>query len=422
MKETKLKSFMQVWIKKHQQRAVPHSIILAVLLAIPFFAHAKIDESDPPSNTRPDNVDYRVSMVGDMMLGRHVQEAADRSGEPISRVFEYVKPYFQESDYSTGNFENPIIDSSNPKIESQMEDYELHNKDIHLYAEKGAEQAVVDAGFDSVNMANNHTMDYGSLSLTETLKHMSDVDLDLLGIGEVLDSGEARGDVENPESMQEEDVKDAGEINYFDINENYTAAILGFTDVYVSGYSAGDYVGGVLTNDGLNVLQDRIREAKEQADIVIVHAHWGDEYQVGSNRQQENLAWLMTDIGADIIIGHHSHVLEPVSIVKTANNTSLVMNSLGNFVFDQGWSRTKESALAQLDFLQDGSVDLSFIPMQISDTRPRETSGILKPYRDYRIYRTLRKELDKDLWRVEDGRLKIDVEKAGVLDYRGSAS
>ncbi|WP_082232225.1 CapA family protein [Halobacillus massiliensis] len=420
MKESKLKSFMQVWVKKHRQRALPHSIILAVLLAIPFFAHGKIDEVEPPSNTRPDNVDYRVSMVGDMMLGRHVQEAADRSGESIGRVFDYVTPYFQESDYSTGNFESPIIDAENPEIESQMEDYELHNKNIHLYSNKGAEQAIVDAGFNSVNMANNHAMDYGNLSLTETLKHMETVDLDLLGIGEVLDSGEARGDVENPEHL--EDVKDAGEIKYFDINENYKAAILGFTDVYVSGYSAGDYVGGVLTNDGLNVLQDRIREAKEQADIVIVHSHWGEEYQVGSSREQENLAWLMTDIGADIIIGHHSHVLEPVSIVETANNKSLVMNSLGNFVFDQGWSRTKESTLAQLDFLDDGSVDLSFVPMQISDTRPRETSGILKPYRDYRIYRTLRKEIDRDLWRVEDGRLKIDVEKAGVLDYGGSAS
>ncbi|GGF19347.1 PGA biosynthesis protein CapA [Halobacillus andaensis] len=418
MKETKLKSFMQVWVKKHREKAVSHSIILALLLSIPFFAHKKIDEVPIPENTRPDDVEYRVSMVGDMMLGRHVQEAAQREGEPIDRVFSYVTPYFEQSDYSTGNFENPVIDSNNPEVESQMEDYELHNKDIHLYAEAGAEDALINAGFDSVNLANNHTMDYGDLSLTETLNHMRDADIDLIGIGDVLDSGEAQIDTGD----EEEEVMDAGSISYFDINENYSAAVLGFTDVFVQGYSAGDYVGGVLTNDGLDVLQRRIKEAKEQADVVIVHAHWGDEYQVGSNQEQENLAWLLTDIGADIIIGHHSHVLEPVTVVETNNNTSLVMNSLGNFVFDQGWSRTKESTLAQLDFLEDGSADLSFIPMQITDTKPRETKGILKPYRDYRIFRTLRKELDKDLWRVEDSRLIIDMEKAGVLDYGGSES
>ncbi|MFC7319667.1 CapA family protein [Halobacillus campisalis] len=416
MKESKLKSFMQVWVKRNREKALPHSLILACLLAIPFFAHGKLDEAPVPEDTRAENVDYRVSMVGDMMLGRHVRDAAARSGEPLDRVFEYVTPYFQESDYSTGNFETPIIDAEDPQIESQMEEFELHNKDIHLYAEPGAEQAIENAGFDSVNLANNHTMDYGNLSLTETLKHMSDVDVDILGMGEVLASGE----VEPVEG--EEDVKDAGEISYFDVNEDFTAAIVGFTDVYVQGYSAGDYVGGVLTNDGLSVLQSRIQEANEQADMVIVHSHWGDEYQVGSNQEQENLAWLMTDIGADVIIGHHSHVLEPVSIVETNNNTSVVMNGLGNFVFDQGWSRTKESTLAQLDFLDGGDVELSFIPMHITNTKPRETKGIMKPYRDYRIFRTLRKEIDRDLWRVEDDRLKIDIKEAGVLDYDGGSA
>ncbi|MCP3027260.1 CapA family protein [Halobacillus sp. A5] len=418
MKETKLKTFMQAWVKKHREKTVSHSIILAIILSIPFFAHKQIDNVPVPEDTRPDNVDYRVSMVGDMMLGRHVQDAALREGEPVDRVFSYVTPYLQESDHATGNFENPVIDTSDEEVESQMEDYELHNKDIHLYAEAGAEEALVDAGFDSVTLANNHTMDYGDLSLTETLNHMESLDMDLLGIGDVLDSGEAQVETDS----EEEEVKDAGEISYFDISDDYSAAILGFTDVFVQGYSAGDYVGGVLTGDGLDVLQNRIREASEEADVVIVHAHWGDEYQVGSNEEQENLAWLLTDIGADIIIGHHSHVLEPVTVVETQNNTSLVMNSLGNFVFDQGWSRTKESTLAQLDFLEDGSTDLSFIPMQITDTKPRETKGILKPYRDYRIFRTLRKELDPDLWKVEDSRLVIDLQEAGVLDYGGSDS
>ncbi|WP_394219528.1 CapA family protein [Halobacillus trueperi] len=417
MEEKDLKYKMKVWTKKHKKKAPFHSLVLAALLAVPFFGHQWIDRPEMPEDTRPDDVDFRISMVGDMMLGRHVRDAAVRSGEPIGRVFDYVTPYFEQSDYVTGNFENPVIDAEDPEVESVMEDFELRNKDIHLYADKGAEEALVDAGFDSVNLANNHIMDYGNLSLEETLEHMEKVDLDLLGIGRALDPAEGMFE-------EEETLTDAGEIHYFDANGR-NVAILGFTDVFVQGYSASEYVGGVLTNAGLGVLQSRIREAKQQADVVMVHTHWGDEYQVGSNDTQETLAYLMTDMGADVIIGHHSHVLEPITRVhiekdpddpESEDKTSIVMNSLGNFVFDQGWSRTKDSTLAQLDFLQDGGVELSFVPMQISDTRPRETDGILKPFRDYRIFRTLRKELEDELWRMEDGRLVIDLKKAGVIE------
>lgn len=417
MEEKDLKYKMKVWTKKHKKKAPLHSAVLAIILAVPFLGHQWIDNPSLPEDTRPDDVEYRISMVGDMMLGRHVRDAAVRSGEPIGRVFDYVTPFFEQSDYVTGNFENPVIDAENPEVESVMEDFELRNKDIHLYAEKGAGQAIEEAGFDSVNLANNHMMDYGSLSLEETLKHMEGVDVDLLGIGRALDP--ADGLFEEDETMT-----DAGEIHYFEA-DGRTMAILGFTDVFVQGYSATEYVGGVLTNSGLGVLQSRIREAKEQADVVMVHTHWGDEYQVGSNSTQETLAYLMTDMGADVIIGHHSHVLEPVTRVHiegdeddpaSEDRTAIVMNSLGNFVFDQGWSRTKDSTMAQLDFLSDGGIELSFVPMQISDTRPRETGGILKPFRDFRIFRTLRKELDKELWRMEDERLVVDLKKAGVIE------
>ena len=164
-----------------------------------------------PGDTRPDDVEYRVSMVGDMMLGRHVREAAERSGEPIGRVFEYVEPFIEESDHTTGNFENPVIDADNPEVEKVMEDFELRNKAIHLYSDKGAGEAVAKAGFDSVNLANNHTMDYGSLSLEETIQNMGPLDIDLLGIGKALDPSEDL-------FPEDETQTDAGKIHYYEAN------------------------------------------------------------------------------------------------------------------------------------------------------------------------------------------------------------
>jgi len=415
---------MKLMQMRHREKAFSHSIIAVIILAIPFFGHQWLFSVDTPSNTRADNVQYRMSMVGDMMLGRHVHDAAIRSGEHIERSFDYVTPFFDDSDYVTGNFESPILDPDDERYEdddidfdSTKADAELHNKDIHLYAEPWAVNALENAGFDSVSLANNHALDFGDLSLNDTLKHFANSPVQTLGIGDAI-------------NISEEDIEggavDAADVSYFDIDENTRAGIIGYTEIKVQGFDAREHVGGVLTYEEIGEVRARIENAKlpeEEggggADIMIVHAHWGDEYQVGFNDDQEEKAQYLTNYGADIIIGHHSHVLEPITIVPSDlddSHNSIVMNSLGNFVFDQGWSRTKESTLAQLDFLTDGSKQLSFIPMQIADTRPRETSGLLKPYQDFRIFRTLRKELNKSEWTVEDGRLIINLDEVGVLE------
>src|SRR5699024_6604933 len=120
---------------RHKEKATFLSIIALFLLAIPFLAHNWYFSTDPPVNTRPDDVEYRMSFVGDMMLGRHVHDAAIRRNEPIDRVFEYVQPFFNESDYVTGNFETPILNTEDEEIKEAMNDAELYNKDIHIYSE-----------------------------------------------------------------------------------------------------------------------------------------------------------------------------------------------------------------------------------------------------------------------------------------------
>lgn len=416
-KQLTFKEKLKLLTIRHRKKATVHSIIALVMLLIPFFAHQWYFAAVPPEETRPDEVEYRMSFVGDMMLGRHVHDAAVRSNEPIDRVFDYVQPFFAESDYVTGNFETPILNTADEEVRAEMEDAELHNKDIHLYSEPWAIDALINAGFDSVSLANNHALDFGDLSLQQTLEHTRDADIDTLGIGDAMNL---------PEEEVEEGAIDAAEMYYFDMNENTRAGIIGFTDVFVQGFSAQDYVGGVFTreNQGFTELRQRLLQAKLPeseggggADIVIVHIHWGDEYQIGFNETQEERAQFLADYGADIVIGHHSHVLEPVSVVEgTSGNRTLVLNSLGNFIFDQGWTRTKESAIAQLDFLEDGSKQMSFVPLYIEDTRPRETAGWTKPYRDFRIFRTLSKELDEDWWVTENGRLIVDLEATGVLE------
>ncbi|GEL08313.1 CapA family protein [Salisediminibacterium halotolerans] len=490
----------------HRQRAVKHSLITLGILAVPFFGSQWIFSSDePPDETRSDDVDYRVSMVGDMMMGRHIEDVAMQSGytneegQPVfDHLFEYVRPHFEESDYTTGNFEAAVMDPEDIQagygnilnkeqyqnfvaeedekyVEEGYEDYteerqealeqaalaqetdadnggfdvertirnwveaagdpvyvgdlpgedvieaaEFYDKDIHLYSQPTSLDAVIDADFDSINFANNHTMDYSNLSFEETMRHLENREIASLGIGE--------------------DSDEAAEMDYFDVADDVRVGIFGRTDSFMEeNFPAQSNVSGVFTtlnrsmsdSELINLIDEikidnsegsaprdtQIEESDddEYADIVMAHMHWGDEYQVGYNEEQEELANIMVEAGVDVIIGHHSHVLEPVSIVRSGGNVGIVINSLGNFVFDQGWTRTKETAIAQLDFLEDGSKELAFVPMDIAEGAPRETSGITSFYENFRIFRSLRKDLDSDIWDVRDGRLVIDLDEAGVL-------
>src|SRR5699024_11604911 len=81
---------------------------------------------------------------------------------------------------------------------------------------------------------------------------------------------------------------------------------------------------------------------------VIANVHWGIEYNKNPSKRQEDMAHAISDAGADVIVGHHPHVLSDIELYNNANNEeTVIFYSLGNFIFDQGWTRTKDSAVAR---------------------------------------------------------------------------
>ena len=95
----------------------------------------------------------------------------------------------------------------------------------------------------------------------------------------------------------------------------------------------------------------KARDAKQgNADLVVVNMHWGQEYSTSATSRQTELAKAVIDAGADVIIGHHPHVLQSFDVY----NDGIIFYSLGNFVFDQGWTRTKDSAMVQYHLAEDG--------------------------------------------------------------------
>ncbi len=320
---------------------------------------------------------FSAAMVGDVMFGRHVEEVTERYG--YDAVLEHVAPYL-DGDYVSGNLEQVVSD--------RVEELPEADKLIHLASGPEPLDALREAGFTLLTLANNHTMDHGLPGLTDTIAAVEHAGLDHVGAGEDLDQ--------------------ASEIHYEE-HDGLTVATLSFTDAYVEGFIARAFQGGALSADPDRSVR-LIQQARAEADLVIAQFHWGEEYDLGPNARQRELAENAAAAGADLVVGHHPHVLMPVERI----GDTIVFYSLGNFVFDQGWSRTRESAIARYELGDDGTARIELRPVWIREATPRPVEGWNGLYRRARIFQQLRG--DGLAWQRAGDVLVTEVDHGHVLE------
>jgi len=176
---------------------------------------------------------------------------------------------------------------------------------------------LVELGFDIVNVAHNHTLDNGEAGYRGTLDYWKEWADDITMIGGYYN----KADYENIRVIEEQGVK---------------IALLSYTFGTNSGTAlpaGSEMIVPIIKQDEVVRMT---KKAAELADLVFVVMHWGDEYQFKPNATQKNLAAAITEAGADVIIGMHPHVIQPVEW-KTASDGSktLVYYSLGNFISTQ---------------------------------------------------------------------------------------
>lgn len=378
MRKMSLQEKILLYTKKTKKQTNKHVIITTVALIILLASYLVFDNFTNHTSAeieKDDDVILTASMVGDIMMGRHVEEIMKRRGGDY--LFRAVKPYFTNSDYTTGNFEHPItlVDNYDEKAD----------KLIHLSTSPESIKVLKDMGFSVVNLANNHTMDYLDKGFNDTVYSMDDVDIKYVGVGNNLDQ--------------------LYDVDYQTIN-GVTIATLGFTDVYIDRVSEINSGPIPLEPD---LFMPLIAEASEQADLVFVHVHWGVEYDSGVSTRQKELAKAMSDAGANVIIGHHPHVLSSFDVY----NDTVIFYSLGNFIFDQGWTRNKDSALVQYSLKGDGEGRFEIIPMRIKEASPRPTNN---PYFIWRITHTLTKHTSDNVnWKKEDNHIILSVDHTHLL-------
>jgi len=199
-------------------------------------------------------------------------------------------------------------------------------------------EAFVKLGFDVVNLLNNHTLDYDEIGYKNTIAFFED--LPVLTIG-----GYRKSDYDNLRIIDRNGIKIAF-LSYTTLmnydSQTWLPRKLPAGSEYLISYAEDA------------AIKRQIALAREAADFVVVSMHWGDEDAYTPNSEQKRLARLCADMGADVVVGHHSHTVQPAEWLTGADgNKTFVAYSLGNFISTMHYSQNMAGAMLSLDFVID---------------------------------------------------------------------
>ena len=265
-----------------------------------------------------------IVFAGDVMLGRGVRNSVIKNfNNDYSALFgksKELSELLKKSDIVFANLEGTASDQG------------IDQKNLYSFRmDPAVIPALRGAGISILSMANNHIADWGRLAYIDTLSRLKENEILYTG------GGNNKTEAETPAVIEKYGMK-IGFLGFSDKGPDYMAA-------------DADKAGVLLANDP--DFDEIVKKASAKVDYLIVSFHFGDEYQAKHNARQEYLAHRAVDDGAKIIIGNHPHVIEDTEVYKN----SFIAYSLGNFIFDQSWSKdTMKGMLLEIKLNRDGSM------------------------------------------------------------------
>ncbi len=266
----------------------------------------------------PDD-ELELAFVGDIMLSRGVESSVNRYfGGNARELFRNV-PELKLADIAFGNLEGPASDKGADA--GSIYSFRMPVETVGI---------LKDAGFDALSFANNHVGDWGRDAFTDTLDRLA------AGAISAVGTGANRTDAKVPKIIEKKGMK---------------VGFLGFSDVGPNWLAATEGASGILLASDPN-FDEIISTAAQSVDTLVVSFHWGEEYSTEHTERQEMLARRAIDDGAKIIVGHHPHVAQDTENYKDG----VIAYSLGNFIFDQAFSKDTRQGMLFSVRVKDGEV------------------------------------------------------------------
>lgn len=296
-----------------------------------------IQEIEQADAADPSPKQLVMAAVGDIMLARVVGSRIKNNS--VNYPFEKTSFITSRADISFGNLETTLATSGT----------RLPGKVIWFQAAPETSAGLKNAGFDVLSLANNHILDYDTPALMETISTLEDSGIGYVGAGENLE--QAR----RPIVVVKNDVR----VGFLAYNEFYNYY---WSYSYKRTFEATHDIAGTAPMKE-ELIEEDIKKLRDLCDVLVVSLHWGVEESNRVTREQQELAHKVIDWGADMILGHHPHVLQGMEFY----NGKLIAYSLGNFVFDQNDENNKQSMILEI-FLEDNNVrEVHAYPIYIMD-------------------------------------------------------
>lgn len=283
-----------------------------------------------------------LAAVGDIRLDGPVGELIARLGpkHPVSQIRGLL-----QADIVFGNLECSLTRRG-----------EKRPKTWNFRAPPKNLAALKEAGFGLLNLANNHSMDYGALGLLDTLRALRREGFLYIGGGR--------------------DIREAEELRVIE-SGGLRVGFFGFTSTFPKEAWAGRKKPGVAYSD-FGRFPALIRRARRRVDVLVVSFHGGTELSPEPNEIQKAFAHAAVEAGADLVLGHHPHVLQALEVYKGAP----ILYSLGNFLFVSPSPETRAAVIAKAALTTRGVESIEFIPVDTNWGRPvpAGAEGRLKAY------------------------------------------
>ena len=279
----------------------------------------------------PEDITINMSVIGDIMCHNSNYNDAynsDTDTYDFSYVFQDIAKYFENDDITIGNLETTLAGK-----EIGYSSYPTFNTPEILATD------LKELGLDVLATANNHSLDKGYVGIENTI-----TELDNVGISHT-------GTYNSQESSEQYLVKDVNGINIAFLNYTY-----GTNGIAIP--SGREYCVNLIDRDKIQSDLNNVK-ALGNVDLICVIIHWGTEYRLTPTDEQEELANFMFENGADIILGGHSHCLEPmekrtITLEDGTTKDGFIVYSLGNFMSGQNKSYTRQSVILQLQITKNG--------------------------------------------------------------------
>lgn len=291
--------------------------------------------------------------TGDTMLGRTVEELMKKHGDDYP--FQKITSVFKGVDLVVTNLEGPIV----------SEHKQTPPGSVSFSFDPKVAITMKNAGIGMATLGNNHGHDQGDEGYQETKKFLSNQN--------ILTTGNAVK-INLEDNLLETTVQNQV-VRFYSFNVTFP-----FID----------------TNQAIELVKNNA--TNNQQDIVLIH--WGIEYKESNSVDQQKLAHELINAGADLIIGHHPHVVQNIE----RYNNKFIFYSLGNFIFDQYFSKNTQESLIVGIILSENTMSLHLIPANIIQSQPS-----IMPIDEQRIF------LEKIAEKTNDESLKMQI-KNGYIE------